>query len=79
MYSCSLFQCITKPTRVTSKTASLIDNIFCNNIVDNLENQDVFTGILYTDISDHFPIIYIDKATGIKNPLKYFKKLGIIF
>ena len=43
MYSCSLFPCITKPTRVTSKTASLIDNIFCD---DTVENQDVFTGIL---------------------------------
>ena len=71
MYSYSLYPCITKPTRVSSKTASLIDNIFCNNIVDN---QDVFTGILYTDISDHFPICYIDKATGIKKPPKCFKK-----
>ena len=71
MYSYSLFPCITKPTRVTSKTASLIDNIFCNDIVDN---QDVFTGILYTDISDHFPIFYIDKATDNKNPPKYLKK-----
>ena len=71
MYSYSLFPCITKPTRVTSKTASLIDNIFFNDIVDNL---DVFTGILYTDISDHFPIFYIDKATDNKNPPKYLKK-----
>ena len=71
MYSYSLFPCITKLTRVTSKPASLLDNIFYNNIVDN---QDVFTGILYTDISDYFPIFYIDKATGIKNPPKYFKK-----
>ena len=65
------FPCITKLTRVISKTASLIDNIFCNNIVDN---QHVFTGILYTENSDHFPIFYIDKATGIKHPAKYFKK-----
>ena len=28
MYSHSLFPCITKPTRVTAKSASLIDNIF---------------------------------------------------
>ena len=54
MYSYSLFPCVTKPTHVTSKTASLIDNIFCNNIVDN-QDVGLFTGILYTDISDHFP------------------------
>ena len=63
MYSCSLFPCFKKPTRATSKTASLRDNIFCNDIV---ENQDVFIGILYMDISDHFPIFYIEKATANK-------------
>ena len=74
MYSCSLFPCITKPTRVTSKTASLINNIFCNNII---ENQDVFTGILFTDISDNFPIFYIEKATASKSPPKYLKNAYI--
>ena len=74
MYSYSLYPCITKPTRVSSKTASLIDNTFCNNIVDN---QDVFTGILYTDISDHFPIFYIDKATVSKNLLSASKSAYI--
>ena len=59
MYSHSLFPCITKPTRVTAKSASLIDNIFCNNDVNN---DDVFNGILYTDISDHFPIFHIDNS-----------------
>ena len=75
MHSYSRFPCITKPTRVTSKTASLIDNIFCNYIVDN---QDVFTGILYTDISEHFPIFDIDKATENKNPPKYLKNAHIL-
>ena len=56
MYSYSLFPCITKPTRVTAKSASLIDNIFCNN---DLNDDNGFTGILYTDISDHFPIFIL--------------------
>ena len=66
VYSYSLFPCITIPTRVTLKTASLTENIF--SIIK------MFTGIWYTDISDHFPIFCIDKATDNKNPPKYLKK-----
>ena len=58
MYSDSLFPTITKPTRVTSHSANLIDNIFCNNIL----NAQALSGILYTDISDHYPIFYIDHS-----------------
>ena len=58
MYSDSLFPTITKPTRVTSHSATLIDNIFCNNIL----NEQALSGILYTDISDHYPIFYIDHS-----------------
>ena len=71
MYSHSLFPCITKPTRVTAKSASLIDNIFCNNDVNN---DDVFNGILYTDISDHFPILHIDNSCATKTSCPYIKK-----
>ena len=42
MYSVSLFSTITKPTRVTSITATLIDNIFCNNIM----SEEAISGIL---------------------------------
>ena len=42
---------INRPTRITSHSASLIDNIFTNNLSHNLRS-----GILFTDISDHLPI-----------------------
>ena len=71
MYSHSLFPCITKPTCVTAKSASLIDNIFCNSDVNN---DNVFNGILYTDISDHFPIFHIDNSCATKTPCPYLKK-----
>ena len=45
---------ITKPTRVTSNTATLIDNIFTNS------GRNSFNGILLSDISDHFPIFCIN-------------------
>ena len=59
LYSHSLLPCITKPTRVTAKSASLIDNIFCNSV---LYDDHAFTVILYTDISDHFPFFFISMA-----------------
>ena len=52
MYSYSYLPTITKPTRVTADTATLIDNIFSNDSRVNEHRS----GILYTDISDHFPI-----------------------
>ena len=47
----SLNPCITKPTRITHSSATLIDNIFCS--------QDLYrrtsSGIVIDDISDHMP------------------------
>lgn len=64
MYSHSMLPCITKPTRVTKNTATIIDNIFCNISVDN---NHILTGILWTDVTDHFPVFYIDNTLNTKN------------
>ena len=45
---------ITKPTRVTSKTVSLFDNIFTNFIFDTLLK--LKKGIIKSDASNHFPV-----------------------
>jgi hypothetical protein len=45
---------INKPTRVTRRSATLIDNIFTTH-----NANDSTSGILVTDISDHFPIFHI--------------------
>ena len=56
MYSYSMFPLITKPTRVTKDTATLIDHIFTNNFdVDSKHVQ----GILCTSISDHYAVFHI--------------------
>lgn len=59
MYSHSYIPLISKPTRVHSglehQSATLIDNIFCNNVHFGESTQ----GILYTGISDHFPVFSI--------------------
>ncbi|ELT99260.1 hypothetical protein CAPTEDRAFT_212442 [Capitella teleta] len=55
MYSNAFFPLITKPTRVDANTATLIDNIFCNEI----HFKHPMVRILYTDISDHFPVFSV--------------------
>ena len=59
MYSFSFIPLITRPTRVAINSATIIDNIFSNDIAYcNTQSQ----GIFYTDISDHFPIFVILKS-----------------
>ena len=70
MYSNSLFPVITKPTKATSSSAMLIDNLFTNAIA----NAQSFTGILFADASDHFPIFYIDYSTKVKILHKFIRK-----
>ena len=53
-YSNSLFPLITKPSRITVDTATLIDNIFFSAI----ECQTT-AGLLLSDISDHLPVFGI--------------------
>ena len=48
----SLVPIVNKPTRVTKNNATLIDYIITNSFM----HQENLTGVLKTDISDHFPI-----------------------
>jgi len=49
MYSYSLIPLILRPTRITNKSETLIDNIFTNDSINNI------SGILMLDTSDHLP------------------------
>lgn len=49
MYAFSPFPLITKSTRVTNTSATLIDHIWSTQIEDNVSNV-----IIQTDITDHF-------------------------
>ena len=58
----SFLPLITRPTRITASSATLIDNIFTNHI----ENLDHSTqGLLVTDVSDHYPIFHINNRSYI--------------
>ena len=55
LYSHLFFPFIMLPSRITSHTATLIDNIFSNHV----EHSYLKSGLFITDISDHLPIFSI--------------------
>ena len=75
-----IYPMVNKPTRVTDNTASIVDNIYFDAMIA------AKTGILFCDISDHFPIFCIfnnlsiitEKPTVTKRNLnkKNIKKLN---
>ena len=56
LYSYNVFPVITKPTRVTETSATLIDHILTNNFDINASH---IQGILYSSISDHYVIFHV--------------------
>ena len=70
----SLFPCISRPTRITNTTATLIDNIFVSSHLH--ENQK--SCIILHDISDHFPsLIQIEDVWTKKWESKIFLSRNI--
>ena len=58
------------PTRVTGDTATLVDNIFSNDV----DCLDMMNGIFYNDISDHFPILSVNFKGHIADTKQYITK-----
>ena len=58
MSSSGFLPLITRPTRVTATSATLIDNIFTNNLI---EISHFLQGLFITDVSDHFPIFHVSR------------------
>ena len=54
LFQNGLLPLITLPTRIENRKASIIDHISTNIIDDNYD-----TGIIISDISDHFPVFYV--------------------
>ena len=50
-----LIPCITKPTRITHSSATLIDNIFCSIELHHI----AVSGLIITDLSDHLPCLSV--------------------
>lgn len=54
MYSKGRFPVITKPSRITTDTATLIDNIYTNEI-----EAKIVGGLFINDMADHLPVFAI--------------------
>ena len=59
MSSSGFIPLITRPTRVTATSATLIDNIFTNYLEDIGHS---IQGLFITDVSDHFPIFHVSRG-----------------
>ena len=71
MFSYEYIPLINKPTRDSGHTASLIDNIYCNQI----PSESTLSGLFYTDVSDHYPIFHIEnKYVDEEKPHRIIKK-----
>ena len=58
-YNCT--QLITRPTRVTDPSATLLDHVYSNNI-----KMPVHPGIILSDLCDHLPTFVMIKFTCLK-------------
>ena len=68
MHSIGLYPLIDKPSRITQCPATLLDNIFFTN---ELTNQ-IISGLLINDISDHLPIFSLTRSSPKRlNSLNY--------
>ena len=69
MVELELIPSITRPTRITNHSATLIDNIFvCGSL-----QKDFDSSIIISDISDHLPSIFVAKQTKVvnTNPIEF--------
>ena len=64
MFSSTFYPLITKPTRITNSSATLIDNIFVNNLDEGHK-----CGILFTDLSDHLPVFQMTTSVNKSSPI----------
>ena len=69
MLTMTLFPLINKPTCIINQCHSIIDNIYTNSI-----NEDIISGVIIDDMSDHFPIFSILQKDIHKKETEFFVK-----
>lgn len=69
LFNNTFYPIITKPTRITCHSATLIDHIYTNS-----QNFEMLSGIWPIDISDHLPVFcFVTQNTPQKNFHKYVR------
>ena len=59
MFRYNMIPLTNKPTRVTKHSANAIDHIITNSV---LSHNNFKSAIIKTDLSDHFPIVFVIKT-----------------
>jgi hypothetical protein len=62
LFASGYLQCILKATRLQNASKSLIDHIHCNSL-----SNDIVSGVLISDISDHFFTFIGSKSASPKH------------
>ena len=65
----SFLPLITLPSRITENSANLLDNIFTNKAMDSYQG-----GLIYSSISDHLPVFYLNIVKKKELPLTQLTK-----
>ena len=74
LYSMGLHPLITRPTRITCQSKTLIDNIFTSDVTSHIQS-----GLLINDTSDHLPIFQItDIGISCTNNNSVYNKKRIV-
>ena len=75
LYTNAFYPTISKPTRVTEHSATLLDNI-----ITNITGYCIKSGVLYNDISDHFPVFNLLQINSkISKKYEYiFKRMNTV-
>ena len=74
MYGLGLYPLIYRPSRITTHSCTLIDNIFTNQI-----NYSIRSGLLINDITDHLPIFALcnyELENKKSEPVQYVRNLN---
>ena len=56
MFQYNMIPTINKPTHISRNTTTVIDHIITNTVISGIQHR---SGIIKTDISDHFPIAFV--------------------
>ena len=70
--SYGLYPLITKPNRISEFSATLINNIFANELTNY-----VCSGLLITDVSDHLPVFALSRYNIDRSKGKVSNLLGV--
>ena len=71
MFSLGMFPLISKPSRITDVSATLIDNIFTNELTCTTTS-----GLLINDISDHLPVFAKCRYSCINRQVNKIRRLA---